>query len=271
MPPYLLGIQHKNTACYVCRPVHKSHRHANTQYMYERTAKLGVPPDCSMCLDPDHPKQTTGRIKLVSTSSTLHHVQYCATYQEELIAAHLDFLDSTFHVDIDQIAGGRLEDFIRSWKKWYGGQPLPVDCAAVVGLNDVASLSVDQFIAKLREWRNLMEEHSRLQGHSSPSTLAVATLLYAPKYYWHEGNPIDPPIGWFSHNMKMRKLTDAIRQFNVEGGVGGMVGFHTEGARKYKGLRQHWWAVWREFHLQEEEEKDYADFLHLIDSHRVKM
>ena len=139
MPPYLLGIQHKNTACYVCRPVHKRHRHANTQYMYERTAKLGVAPDCSMCLDPDHPKQTTGRIKLVSTSSTLHHVQYCATYQEELIAAHLDFLDSTFHVDIDQIAGGRLEDFIRSWKKWYWGQALPVDCAAVVGLNDVAS------------------------------------------------------------------------------------------------------------------------------------
>ena len=65
-----------------------------------------------MCLDPDHPQQTTGRIKLLSTSSTLHHVQLSATYNEEMIAAHLDFLDSTFHVDIDQISGGRLYPFM---------------------------------------------------------------------------------------------------------------------------------------------------------------
>ena len=158
MAPYLLGIQHTNTNCYVCRPVQKRHRHANTQYMYKRCAMLGIAPDCSMCLDPDHPQQKTGRIKLMATSSTLHHVQLTETYKEEMIAAHLDFLDSTFHVDIDQIAGGRLDDFIRSWRRWYWDQPLPVDCAAVVGLNDVARLSVDQFMAKLREWRVMMEE-----------------------------------------------------------------------------------------------------------------
>ena len=86
-------------------------------------------------------------------------------------------------------------DFIRSWKKWYWEQPLPVDCAAVVGLNDVAHLSVDQFVSKLREWRAMMEEHSQLHGHAIPNTLAVATLLYAPKFYWHEGNTIDPSGG----------------------------------------------------------------------------
>ena len=269
-PPYLLGIKHTNTNCYVCRPVPKRHRHANTQYMYERSAMLGIAPDCSMCLDPAHPKQTTGRIKLVSTSSTLHHVQFSETYQEELIAAHLDFMDSTFHVDVDQIAGGRLDDFTRSWKKWYWEQPLPVDCAAVVGLNDVAHLSVDQFMKKLQDWRALMEEHSRIHNHAVPNTLAVATLLYPPKFYWHEGNPFDPPTGWRSYNIKMRALTDAIKQFNLEGGVGRMVGFHQEGSRLYKGKRQHRWETWREFHTQGDE-RDYSDFLHLVDEHRVKM
>ena len=84
--PYLLGIKHKNTNCYVCRPAAKRHKHANSQYMYRRSARLGVPPDCSVCLDPDHPRQSSGRIKLVATSSTLHHVQYAETYEEQLMA-----------------------------------------------------------------------------------------------------------------------------------------------------------------------------------------
>ena len=50
-----------------------------------------------------------------------------------------------------------------------------------------------------------------------------------------------------------------------------MVGFQTEGARKFRGLHQHRWEVWREFHIQQGDEKNRADFLHLIDTHRVKM
>ena len=100
-----------------------------------------------------------------------------------MIADHLDFLDSTFHVDIDQIAGGRLDDFRYSWKMSYWDQPLPVDCAAVVGLNDVARLSVDDFISKLHQWREMMLEQSRKWGHKTPNTLAVSPPLRAPKFY----------------------------------------------------------------------------------------
>ena len=50
-----------------------------------------------------------------------------------------------------------------------------------------------------------------------------------------------------------------------------MVGFQTEGARKFRGLHQHRWEVWREFHIQQGDEKNRASFLHLIDTHRVKM
>ena len=49
-----------------------------------------------------------------------------------------------------------------------------------------------------------------------------------------------------------------------------MISLHTEGARKYRGKRQHRWETWREFHTWGEE-RDYGDFLHLIDSHRVKI
>ena len=237
--------------------------------MYKRSAALGIVPDCTTCLDPDHPQQTKGRLKLVTTSSTLHHVQFADTYEEELMAT-VEEMGAAFHVDVDQISGGRLDDFILSFRRSYWDQPLPIDCAAVVGLNDVSRLTVDQFMGKLRKWREVMNEHSRIHGHVNPNTLAVATLLYAPKYYWHEGNPIDPPEGWYSENIKMRALTDAIRQFNEEGGVGAMVGLHTEGARKYKGKRQHRWETWREYHLQGEE-RDYGDFLHLVDTHRVKI
>ena len=111
--------------------------------MYKRSAQLGIAPDCSVCLDPDHPPQSSGRIKLIATSSTLHHVQFAETYEEKLMAA-VEEMGAAFHVDIDQISGGRLDDFKYSWKKSYWDQPLPVDCAAVVGLNDVARLTVDE-------------------------------------------------------------------------------------------------------------------------------
>ena len=114
MSPYLLGIKHKTVNCYVCRPVPKRHKHANSQYMYKRSAKLGVAPDCTMCLDPDHPQQTKGRLKLVTTSSTLHHVQFADTYEEELMAT-VEEMGAAFHVDVDQISGGRLDDFILSF------------------------------------------------------------------------------------------------------------------------------------------------------------
>ena len=130
MALYMLGIQHTNTNCYVCRPVQKRHRHANTQYMYKRSAMLGVAPDCFMCLDPDHPQQTTGRIKLLSTSSTLHHVQLSATYNEEIIAAHLDFLASTFHVDIDT---HRVKMFIKILKYFFYRTTFCSEVAMVTG------------------------------------------------------------------------------------------------------------------------------------------
>ena len=73
-------------------------------------------------------------------------------------------------------------------------------------------------------------------------------------------------------NEKMDAIIAAVRQFNVEGGVGGMVTFETQGERKLKGgRRQHKWEDWREFHTQDPAERDYRDFLHLTDKVRVKM
>ena len=73
-------------------------------------------------------------------------------------------------------------------------------------------------------------------------------------------------------NDKMDAIIAAVRQFNVEGGVGGMVTFETQGERKLKGgRRQHHWEDWREYHTQDPAERDYGDFLHLTDKVRVKL
>ena len=159
MAPYLLGTSRKNVKCYVCRPLDQRHRHANSKFYRERCGKLGIPAPCTTCLDPDHPPLDDGRIKLVSTSSTLHHVQYCETFEAEMMKT-VEELGAAFHVDFDMISGGRLDDLMWSWKKSYWDQPLAQDIAVVAGLNDVGRMSVDDYMEKLEEWRALVMEHS---------------------------------------------------------------------------------------------------------------
>ena len=266
MAPYLMGTDHRETDCYVCLPASKRHLHCSTQFYYKRCYRLGRRADCFTCLDPDHPPQSDGRIKLVSTSSFLHNVQKCPTFEAELMKT-IEASAASFHIDVDQITGGTLEDLRQSWRRLYWNQPLPVDTAVAAGLNDVARFSVNEILETMRRWRQMVAEHSARNGHRIPNTIGFSTPLRAPAFYWHTGNPFPPPLGYVNLKEKVDILIDRIKKFNVESGTGGMVLFHTEGDRKTWGMGvHHCWTLWREFYTKPGQPDQ---FLHLIDEKRV--
>ena len=266
---YLLGSNDKVSNCYVCYPAAVKHRHCSTQFYYNRCYNLRREAECFSCLDPDHAPQYKGRLKVLSTSSTLHHVHEARTYESELMKT-VEELGAAFHIDVDQISGGRIDDLRKSWKRQYFDQPLPVDTAVVCGLNDIPHLTADEFMNKLDHWRALVAEHSARHQHEKPNTIAFSTPLRAPKYYWHPANRFPPPPGYVNHKAKIDDLIGRIEQFNRDNGVGGMVKLHMEGDRKVAGQWEHMWRQWREFHVAPGEVREYHKFLHLTDERRVR-
>ena len=114
-----------------------------------------------------------------------------------------------------------------------------------------------------------------------PSTFAVATLLYPPKFCWFPDNGPLPYEGYNNKLTMMRELNDRIMAFNnrvfkeqeelykaknygwCAGDRSSAPKFHTYGLRKDKNTG-HRWEWWR----QTEED---SNKLHLADKHRCKM
>ena len=264
---YLLGTNQKVSNCYVCAPAAVKHRHCSTQYFYKRCYNLGRTADCFSCLDPDHPPQFKGRIKVMSTSSMLHHVHEAPTFESELMKT-TEKLGASFHIDHDAICGGRIDDLRCSWFRQYWNQPLPVDTVVLCGLNDIPHLSADDYMAKLEHWSEMVAAHSAEYGHEIPNTIGFCTPLRAPKYYWHPANRFGPPtgVGYVNHREKMDEIIARIDTLNKKNGVPGMVKLHTEGDRKVEGNWEHMWRQWREFYTKPGQ---YHEFLHLTDERRV--
>ena len=214
------------------------------------------------------PSQHGGRIKLLSSTSTLHDVQFAPSFKQELMAT-VEETGAAFHVNLDMIADGRLSDLVDSWRQKYWDQPLAQDIAVILGLNDITSLSVTEYILQLWKWRYLLLEHSRIHGHDLPSTLGVSPPARAPKYYWHPDNPFPPPPGYVNYKDKIDRLTSAIHQFNQEAGVPHMVRPHKfAGEKNVKGKTQSCFGDWREFRGPG---TDYTDLLHLKAAKKVKV
>ena len=264
---YLLGTNQTVSNCYVCSPAAIKHKHCSTQYFYKRCYNLGRTADCFSCLDPDHPPQYTGRIKLLSTSSMLHHVHEAPTFESELMKT-TEKLKASFHIDHDAICGGRIDDLRCSWFRQYYNQPLPVDTVVLCGLNDIAHLSADDYMAKLEHWSEMVATHSAEYEHAIPNTIGFSTPLRAPKYYWHQANRFGPPtgVGYVNYREKIDEIIARIDALNKKNGVPGMVKLHTEGDRKVEGNWQHMWRQWREFYTKPGQ---YHEFLHLTDERRV--
>ena len=197
----------------------------------------------------------------------LHHVHEAPTFESELMKT-TEKLGASFHIDQDAICGGKIDDLRCSWYRQYYNQPLPVDTVVLCGLNDIAHLSADEYMAKLELWTEMVAAHSAEHEHTIPNTIGFCTPLRAPKYYWHQANRFGPPtgVGYVNYREKIDEIIGRIDALNKENGVPGMVKLHTEGDRKVDGSWQHMWRQWREFYTKPGQ---YHEFLHLTDERRV--
>ena len=289
------GSNSKNQICVVCKPRHSSefpiipiyHKHHSTAFFFEKMLSKNKMADCPTCME-IHPPANHGRIRILSTSSTLHNAQFTETFPSELdkTMTELGLSHGSFHIDVDSIPGGRIHNLSYSWLINYSKQPLPCDVFVVAGLNDIKDQTADEIMDRLERWRTLVSEHSFKNNHEFPSTFAVSPILNAPKYYWHPSNPFSPPLGYTNYKAMMDEVNERIYRFNIANNVPKAVTLHTMGDRRVRGKSMTKWSSWREFHrevpagqeilprsiadISPLDNKAYHDCLHLTDPLRVK-
>ena len=178
MPPYF-GSTTKKYTCVVCKPPPELdildpamdlqttlaipapaegaifHKHHSTSFFFKQMQAKNKMADCPTCLE-IHTPSNSGRIRLLSTSSTLHDVQFTETFPSELnkVMSDLGMAPGSFHINVDSIPGGRLHDLSYSWFISYSQQPLPCDVYVAAGLNDVKHLTADQIMERLESWKS---------------------------------------------------------------------------------------------------------------------
>ena len=289
------GSNSKKNTCVVCKPtpdmdspaIPLYHKHHSTAFFYKQMLAKKKMADCPTCLEL-HPPANLGRVRLLSTSSTLHDVQFTETFPSELskVMTELELAPGDFHIDMDSIPGGRLHDLSYSWLINYSKQPLPCDVYVVAGLNDVKHFTADEIMTQLKVWRSMIMEHSSKNSHEHPSSFAVSPILRAPRFYWHPANPFSPPLGYINYKGLLDDVNVQIHDFNVANGVPKAVTLHSMGDRSVRGKQMTKWSSWREFYrnvppgkeilprstndVSPFDNKEYHDCLHLTDPLRVK-
>ena len=274
MAPYY-GSTSKRYSCVVCRPPPELesfdlamnlqttpaipalpggaifHKHHSTSFFFKQMQVRNKMADCPTCLE-THPPVNYGRIRLLSTSSTLHDVQFTETFPNELneVMSELGLAPGSFHINIDSIPGGRIHNLSYSWFIGYSQQSLPCDVYVAAGLNDVKHLTADQFMERLESWKNMVMDHSVKNQHMHPSTFAVSPILWAPRYYWHPSNPFSPPLGFVNYKSRIYNVNERIHSFNNANDSPKAVALHTMGDRCVRGKSITKWTSWREYHRE---------------------
>ena len=130
---------------------------------------------CSSCVGSfnTHLYKQAARISLVLSSSTLHH---CLTDAD----LNFGYRGNPIHLDWSTIPGGKINGALHGYRALYSGSNRPVDCLAVLGVNDVANgHSAERIyhdILRLKE--AVLETCPR--HHTGPSSFAIATPLWPP-------------------------------------------------------------------------------------------
>ena len=109
--------------------------------------------------------------KIVIADSTLHAVW-----------DHTIPLQS-IHFDIDSIVGGRVRDMTRAWIKNYMHIPNRMEIVVVAGLNNIGGgENAENILEEMREFKEMVKQHSIKWAHKKPSFITFCTLPYAPKF-----------------------------------------------------------------------------------------
>ena len=256
-PLQAYGNALKTIYCMPCRQRHgvdKYHHHHSTSYFNIRQARFGSDLNCPTCkirhpieLPPDQKRI------ILFTSSTLHNV-----YLDEQVRFPT-------HIDIESIAGGRIDDLYQAWRSCYNDDK-PQHVVLVAGLNDVVNISLADFEASLNKW------NFELLNLNSENTFRVCKMLKPPKLAWLPGNGKPPTPHYVNYLDKIENMNDIIQKINLYNGHTNVIGFGSEGIRSSrskdasgKKMKMHIFSSWREHRSGREK------CLHIADKGRVSM
>ena len=89
----------------------------------------------------------------------------------------------SLHFDIDSIVGGRVRDMTRAWIKNYMHMPNRMEIVVVAGLNNIGGgEKAENILDEMREFKEMVKQHSIKWAHKKPSFISFCTLPYAPKF-----------------------------------------------------------------------------------------
>ena len=272
-----MGSLRSNIPCIVCcgknKQLRTKHQHLSTAHYNKEMAKLGeTSPMCYFC-DKFHPINHMSRVKVILTTSTLNGVQFTEGWGWEDT--------QPTHVDVESIAGAKIETLRRAWERAYGRNPLPIDTLLVAGLNDLNYLSKlerirrgrdadlaepvsEAIMVHIRLLHTLIMEHAT--KHQVVNTFAVSTILHTPSMYWYEADGDVPTCTPAYINLKpvVDRTNLKIREFNLLNGISAAPKLHGSGDRKRgKNKRGYQFSHWRE--------EKQEDMLHLKDPQRMQM
>ena len=148
------------------------HHHVSTQHIRSFACEYqkGYIFYCIMCKSSESTVRPQSR-KIILTSSTLFNVW---TYQE---------LKLDIHIEMESIVGGRVRDLTRALIMSYLGLPERLEIIVIAGLNNIGEgQAAEEIVEELRELKEVVKNHSVVNGHSEPGIVSISTLLYAPKF-----------------------------------------------------------------------------------------
>ena len=151
-----------------------------------------------------HKHERHGRRRLVVSSSTLHNYYLSEHYEGDSV-----------HIDYCTIPGAKIQDLYLAYREEYLRSENPLDVILVAGLNNLnKGEEENQVMERIREFAIMVTEESMNYHRYGRSSFSVATLPYAPKLAWLDG---DGPCPYPPNHNKcstMKALNGRITLFN---------------------------------------------------------
>ena len=227
----------KTHPCFVCRPWSRKplyHRHFSTKYFYATQLNQNVENvECRTCKHIHQiEREEEKRVIVILSTSTLHN-----TFLN-------DAVKSPVHVNLETICGGTIDMLRENWIYQYSQETKPMDIIVVAGLNDLTTLSEEEFVEKIATFKRIVIQQN------GTNSFTFAEMLRPPKYAWFPQNGPEP-VGYINHLEKIDNVNEIIRMLNRAH----KLSFATRGMRTRKkrdnqgnqiNLPEHKFTDWRE-------------------------
>ena len=236
---------------YPSEPIPIYHRHFSTinlrKLLGVEESRIGY--YCPTCKSRHRP-YIDDRLRVVVSDSTLHDFYTLAD------ASYGSYEGDLLHTDYLTIKDGTIPDLLLAFKQEYAHPLKSLDVVVVAGYADIAQHFSREFI--LQGLNEFAEFVLRLDQGAAPSTFAVSSLMYPPRYCWFSENG---PVPYRYHNFveKFDWLNAKIHELNLNNNVPAYPCFHTYGTRKttrsvinaqgdteLQHVRGHRWEHWAE-------------------------